>query len=286
MIDVPESQRGEKSYNWKRSYEKAHRKEIRAVLKHILNEGPTTGKNLAHLPKGKPVLSWNQKESQQALLEFLWIIGEITICGRNAGSRCYDLTERVIPREILKQKVSQEEAYRFLLNSHFKYLGIIRTAHLNRSGLGRVSGLRKELKNQLENGEVGQISIITKNAKKPIRYFIKTTDLPDLENATNRHKGLNILPPLDPLVIDRELLEDLFGFSYRWEAYTPVSKRKIGAYNMPILYDGHFIGQIDLARDGPGLRTNHLSLHKDSYQIRKSLKQAIVQLGYFCVNSL
>ena len=40
---------------------------------------------------------------------------------------------------------------------------------------------------------------------------------------------------------DRQMLEMLFGFTYRWEMYTPVEKRKYGYYVLPIHKAGEFI---------------------------------------------
>lgn len=37
------------------------------------------------------------------------------------------------------------------------------------------------------------------------------------------------------------MLEMLFGFTYRWEVYIPVEKRKYGYYVFPVLYNGQFI---------------------------------------------
>ena len=44
---------------------------------------------------------------------------------------------------------------------------------------------------------------------------------------------------------DRQMLEMLFGFTYRWEVYTPVKKRKYGYYVLPVLYNGQFIARFE-----------------------------------------
>ena len=48
---------------------------------------------------------------------------------------------------------------------------------------------------------------------------------------------------------DRKVIEELFGFSYKWEIYTPVKDRKYGYYVLPILSGDRFIGRIELRRD-------------------------------------
>ena len=53
------------------------------------------------------------------------------------------------------------------------------------------------------------------------------------------------IAPLDPLVWDRRLLRDLFGFDYLWEVYVPEAKRRWGYYVLPILYGDRFVGRIE-----------------------------------------
>lgn len=53
---------------------------------------------------------------------------------------------------------------------------------------------------------------------------------------------VNFLAPFDPLVWDRRRFEHLWGWSYRFEAYTPPAKRVRGYYAMPLLWGERVIG--------------------------------------------
>jgi uncharacterized protein YcaQ len=53
---------------------------------------------------------------------------------------------------------------------------------------------------------------------------------------------VRLLAPFDPLVHDRTRFEKLWGWVYRFEAYTPVPKRKLGYYAMPLLWRDRVIG--------------------------------------------
>jgi len=59
-----------------------------------------------------------------------------------------------------------------------------------------------------------------------------------------------LLAPFDPLVHDRSRFELLWGWVYRFEAYTPTPKRKLGYYAMPMLWRDRVIGWGNLSVDG------------------------------------
>ena len=78
---------------------------------------------------------------------------------------------------------------------------------------------------------------------------------PDGENpASQRHapdETLRLLAPFDPIVWDRRRFEILWGWAYRFEAYTPAPKRVRGYYALPLLWRGQVIGWGNLAvQDG------------------------------------
>jgi uncharacterized protein YcaQ len=58
---------------------------------------------------------------------------------------------------------------------------------------------------------------------------------------------VRLLAPFDPLVHDRDRFELLWGWVYRFEAYTPAPKRKLGYYAMPLLWRDCVIGWANLS---------------------------------------
>jgi uncharacterized protein YcaQ len=53
---------------------------------------------------------------------------------------------------------------------------------------------------------------------------------------------VRFLAPFDPVVWDRARFERLWGWRYRFEAYTPAPKRKLGYYALPMLWRDKVIG--------------------------------------------
>ena len=59
--------------------------------------------------------------------------------------------------------------------------------------------------------------------------------------------AVRLLAPFDPIVRDRDRFERLWGWVYRFEAYTPAPKRKLGYYALPLLWRDRVIGWGNLA---------------------------------------
>jgi hypothetical protein len=53
---------------------------------------------------------------------------------------------------------------------------------------------------------------------------------------------VRLLAPFDPLVWDRRRFELFWEWPYRFEAYTPVKKRKLGYYALPLAWRDRVIG--------------------------------------------
>jgi len=58
---------------------------------------------------------------------------------------------------------------------------------------------------------------------------------------------VHFLAPFDPAVHDRARFELFWGWTYRFEAYTPVARRKLGYYAMPLLWRDRVIGWANLS---------------------------------------
>ncbi len=68
-----------------------------------------------------------------------------------------------------------------------------------------------------------------------------------LDPAWNPGDRVRLLAPFDPVVWDRDRFERLWGWAYRFEAYTPAHRRVRGYYAMPLLWRDRVIGWGNLA---------------------------------------
>lgn len=90
-----------------------------------------------------------------------------------------------------------------------------------------------------------------KRAKKRLRHARVDGDwyFPADEDPlrASPEEVVRFLAPFDPVVHDRARFELLWNWEYRFEAYTPVAKRKLGYYAMPLLWRERVVGWANMA---------------------------------------
>jgi uncharacterized protein YcaQ len=82
--------------------------------------------------------------------------------------------------------------------------------------------------------------------------YMRSEDKPRLKQILDSDDPLPraaVLAPLDNLLWDRRFISELFNFDYRWEVYTPVSKRRYGYYVLPVLYGDRFVARFEPGHD-------------------------------------
>jgi uncharacterized protein len=81
----------------------------------------------------------------------------------------------------------------------------------------------------------------------------------DENPASRKHapdEGVRLLAPFDPVVWDRTRFELLWGWTYKFEAYTPAPQRKLGYYALPLLWGEQVIGWGNLSVADGRLKTS------------------------------
>jgi uncharacterized protein YcaQ len=102
-------------------------------------------------------------------------------------------------------------------------------------GLGKWSETAKELlkSGELESGELDGM-----------RYLWPATMR--AAEGVGATRVVRFLAPFDPIVWDRRRFEHLWGWPYRFEAYTKTPKRQFGYYAMPLSWGDDVIGWVNV----------------------------------------
>jgi len=102
----------------------------------------------------------------------------------------------------------------------------------------------------------GELSLALARAKQRLSHvriegvdWYLPTERDPKKKATK--EVVRLLAPFDPVVRDRDRFELLWNWMYRFEAYTPAAKRKLGYYALPMLWMDRIIGWGNLSvKDG------------------------------------
>ena len=213
---------------------------IEEVYRRIEADGPVASGDLSERV-GKKGTWWDWDDAKVALEHLFWK-GRVTVT-RRAGdfARIYDLTERVIPAEVLaRPEVPVPEARKQLLELAARHHGIGTFSDLtdyHRQSNAPCKPLVAEL---VEEGVLRVVQV--EGWAKPA-YIHRDARLPRQITACA------LLSPFDPVVWNRERASRLFGFHYRIEIYTPQPKRIYGYYVLPILWGDSVVGRLDMKAD-------------------------------------
>ncbi len=91
------------------------------------------------------------------------------------------------------------------------------------------------------------------------------------------------LAPFDPIAWDRRRFEHLWGWPYRFEAYTPSAKRVYGYYALPLAWREHVVGWLNAMPSPRGLAVDvrYAGAKPRSPAFRRALDEEIDSLQSF-----
>jgi uncharacterized protein len=210
------------------------------VLDEIAERGPTSIQDLED-PGRRTGPWWGYPKGKLALV-WLARMGRLAVHHRTSGFVTrYDLTERVLPAEILEQEPPpRRQAVRELLLRAARSQGVGTAADLadhHRLGLAEARGALADL---VADGRLEEVRV--EGWREPAYLD------PDARTA-REIPARALLSPFDPVVWFRPRLERLFGFHYRIEIYVPRSKRVHGYYVLPFLLGDRLVARVDLKAD-------------------------------------
>ncbi|UJW31846.1 winged helix DNA-binding domain-containing protein [Saccharothrix sp. AJ9571] len=244
--DWPLLRSGAKRMGWWRGYEKLLERSptlAEDVLAVVKEHGPIGAGAIERELAGGQIRRqgawWDRSEVKQ-ICEWLFGMGQLSTGTRRSFERLYDLTERVIPPEILATTVDKEEAARRLIGKSATALGIATETDLRDYYRLGPDVTRQAVAELVEAGELEPVRVRSWKAQA---YRHAGTRTP--RSITGRA----LLCPFDPLIWERARTERMFGFRYRIEIYVPEPKREYGYYVFPFLLDGELVARVDLKAD-------------------------------------
>ena len=254
---------------------------LRAVLEELEARGPLSAAELTDHGAVRPI-DWSgwkgTAKATSMALEVLWTRCEIVVCGRGPGGKRYDVPHRALP-EVARAHpgyTTPEGFARWALGERVEAAGLLsRAAGAHWSMLAKVrgSGVPDAL---VREGTLEEVAL----PGSPRRYLAPAgfRERP----VTPPDERMRILGPLDPLLWDRGLVKQLFGFEYIWEVYKPEAQRRWGWYVCPLLHRGQLVGRLEARVREDVLRVEKLWREKGVKLDDAALDEALARHARAC----
>ena len=197
--------------------------------------------------------NWN---AVKRVLEHLFEDGLISASSRTESfERRYTLTARVLPGPVGETAAPEPDAAAAM----DRLIDAAAQAH----GIGTVRCFADYFRTPQKAAAIAVRNLVDTGRLQPVtvagwnRPLYRHAEAKLPRSATGRA----LLSPFDSLVFERRRLEELFGFHYRIEIYTPEPKRRYGYYVLPFLLRDAIVARVDLKADRAGgrllVRTAH-----------------------------
>ena len=244
-----------------------------AEMREILQERGTVANRDFTMGARKRVDSYRGRKDSAVALYYLWRMGEAMVTRRDRFERVYAPTAAVAPPELVRES-SEAQADDFLLRKMVAAHGLTRFIGVKTTLVRDITApeLKAWRDERLASGDLLEVRVEgwrrphwAPGEDRPVLAALEAGRVPrawkPLDTATGDEA--TFLSPLDPV---RGRAEELFGFHYRWEVYTPAPKRRFGYYTLPVLWRDTLVARFDAKLDRPSrtLRILGLWLENDA----------------------
>jgi uncharacterized protein len=217
-------------------------KRVRELLKFVRARGPVHPRQVdEHFSHGTVTNYWGgQSNATTHLLDAMHYRGWLRIVGREAGIRIYAAHDHgLAPRDKAERRARLDALVDVLVGIY---------APLPAASLSYVV---RRLRYAAPQWRADLDATLTRAKHRLAHTRVEGVDWywPAGERTPVPEPAdvVRLLAPFDPVVWDRRRFELLWGWAYRFEAYTPAPKRKFGYYALPLLWRDRVIGWANLS---------------------------------------
>jgi uncharacterized protein len=213
------------------------RKRADAILRFVGARGAVHPRDVdAEFAHGTVTNYWGGSSNATThLLDLLHYDGRLRVVRRDAGIRVYALQESVATPPGRAERVCRLDAIVAVAVRKYAPLPATSLSAIVARLRYAVPQWRGDLRAALQRAKQ-RLAHATVDG---VDWYWPADETPETAVAP---EGARLLAPFDPVVWDRRRFELLWGWAYRFEAYTPVKQRKFGYYALPLLWGDRVIG--------------------------------------------
>ena len=213
----------------------ARGRHVRSLLEFVRDRGPVHPRQVdEHFSLGTVTNYWGGSSSATThLLDAMHYRGLLRVVRREAGIRVYGVQSSVRlhadpPERRLDALVDVVVNLYAPLPAASLTQVVRRLRYAAPQWSNAITGALQRAKRRLARARVDGVDWFWPSGEEP--GFAESADT------------VRLLAPFDPVVWDRRRFELLWNWPYRFEAYTPIPKRRWGYYALPLLWRDRVIG--------------------------------------------
>jgi uncharacterized protein YcaQ len=242
---------------------RAHKSLTQHVLQRIRAEGPLRAADFEAEPGHRAGPWWDWKPAKLAL-EYLFHAGDLLVTYRRGFQKYFDLAERVLPSHVNTTRPTPLAYGRHLIRRTLECHGLATEKEITYQKPYARTAVRQAVRAMTAQGTLLPVTV----EGLPGVYLVQPEHLEQTlttsPDSAPTAAPVRLLSPFDNLVIQRQRLQQLFGFHYQIECYVPAAKRQYGYFCLPILWGERFVGRVDPKAHRSAGRLEVLSCSGDS----------------------
>jgi uncharacterized protein YcaQ len=215
----------------------SQRTRVQAILAFVRTRGAVHPREVdSHFAHGRVTNYWGGSSNATThLLDLMHYRGLVRVVRRDAGVRVYGVNESPRPAADARERARRVDALIDVVVHKYAPVPGPSLAMLVARLRYAVPHWRRELKPALARAKA-RLSHMTVDG---VEWYWPGGEQPAGEAPP---EDVRLLAPFDPIVWDRRRFEMVWGWPYRFEAYTPVHKRVRGYYALPLLWRDRVVG--------------------------------------------
>ena len=219
------------------SWPASRRRRAEAILGFVRARGTAHPREVDdHFAHGTVTNYWGGSSNASThLLDAMHYRGLLRVVRRDAGVRVYGAREYVKQPADKTDRARRVDALIDVVVRLYAPLPAASLSNLVRRLRYGVPQWQRELKPALERAKLR----LAHARVEGVEWYWPADETTGKDAASDT---VRLLAPFDPVVWDRRRFELLWGWAYRFEAYTPVKKRARGYYALPLLWRDRVIG--------------------------------------------
>jgi uncharacterized protein YcaQ len=244
-------------------WSRARGRHVKSLLEFIRDRGPVHPRQVDdHFSLGTVTNYWGGSSSATThLLDAMHYRGLLRVVRREAGVRVYGVHEHAVGLETDTTIDARERRIRLdaLVDVVVNIYAPLPAASLSQAvrrlryavpqWSNEIAGALQRATRRLAHARVEGVDWYWPHLRAE-RFGGHASEPMDLANPGDT---VRLLAPFDPVVWDRRRFELLWNWPYRFEAYTPVPKRRWGYYALPLLWRDRVIGWANASIAGRAL---------------------------------